>query len=124
MFHNTSSDYVSAIGAIGASWKQRGFAWMAFYLANRARCPSAVALPIRPRSPTEAPDRTLSLPPAEAFLKVRLSHVRMLLTRSRQSISQIAAEAGFCDASHLIRVFRERTGTTPEAWRHGTSAND
>ena len=67
---------------------------------------------------------SLSLPPAEAFLKVRLSHVRMLLTRSRQSISQIAAEAGFCDASHLIRVFRERTGTTPEAWRHGTSATD
>ncbi len=67
---------------------------------------------------------SLSLPPAEAFLKVRLSHVRMLLTRSRQSISQIAAEAGFCDASHLIRGFRERTGTTPEAWRHGTSAKD
>lgn len=67
---------------------------------------------------------SLSLPPAEAFLKVRLSHVLMLLTRSRQSISQIAAETGFCDASHLIRVFRERTGTTPEAWRQGTSATD
>lgn len=67
---------------------------------------------------------SLSMPPAEAFLKVRLSHVRMLLGRSGRSISQIAAETGFCDASHLIRVFRERTGQTPEVWRHESGAAD
>lgn len=67
---------------------------------------------------------SLSMPPAEAFLRVRLSHVRMLLTRSRRSISQIAAESGFCDASHLIRVFRERTGSTPEAWRNDAGATN
>ena len=39
--------------------------------------------------------------------------------RDDRTISQIAAETGFCDASHLIRIFKDRTGTTPEAWRRG-----
>lgn len=62
---------------------------------------------------------SLGLPPAEAFLLVRLSQVRLLLMRNDRTISQIAAETGFCDASHLIRIFKDRTGTTPEAWRRG-----
>lgn len=60
---------------------------------------------------------SLGLPPAEAFMRVRLSQARMLLARPDRTISQIAAETGFCDASHLIRVFREAMGVTPEHWR-------
>ena len=55
--------------------------------------------------------------PAEAFMRVRLSQVRMLLARPDRTISQIAAETGFCDASHLIRVFRDAEGQTPDRWR-------
>lgn len=59
----------------------------------------------------------LELSPAEAFLRVQLAHARLLLGRSRHSVTEIAAEAGFCDASHLIRAFRAREGVTPEVWR-------
>ncbi|SDE79192.1 GlxA family transcriptional regulator [Limimaricola pyoseonensis] len=59
----------------------------------------------------------LGLGPAEAFTRVRLAHARFLLARPGASVTRIAAEAGFCDASHLIRVFRRHEGTTPEAWR-------
>jgi AraC-like DNA-binding protein len=52
-------------------------------------------------------------------MRVRLSQVRMLLARPDRTVSQIAAETGFCDASHLIRVFREGMGVTPEQWRKG-----
>jgi transcriptional regulator GlxA family with amidase domain len=62
---------------------------------------------------------SLSLSPSEAFMRVRLSQVRMLLARPDRTVSQIAAETGFCDASHLIRVFREGMGMTPEQWRKG-----
>jgi len=59
----------------------------------------------------------LGMTPREADRKIRLAQVRHLLRRSERSVAQVAAETGFCDASHLIRVFREAEGTTPEAWR-------
>lgn len=61
--------------------------------------------------------RSLSLSPSEAFLRLRLDHVRFLLRTTGHSLTWIAAETGFCDAPHLINVFREREGTTPEMWR-------
>lgn len=59
----------------------------------------------------------LGIPPQEAGRRVRLAQVRHLLSRSDRSLSDIAAETGFADASHLIRAFRTETGQTPEAWR-------
>lgn len=59
----------------------------------------------------------LGLSPQDVGRKVRLGQVRHLLTRTDRTISEIAAETGFCDASHLIRAFRAETGQTPEAWR-------
>jgi transcriptional regulator GlxA family with amidase domain len=59
----------------------------------------------------------LGMTPAEAFLRLRLAQARLLLGRSDRTVTEIAAETGFCDASHLIRAFRAREGTTPEAWR-------
>ncbi|GAA0310497.1 GlxA family transcriptional regulator [Rhodovulum strictum] len=59
----------------------------------------------------------LGLSPNAAFLRVRLAQVRLLLDRSDRSVTQIAAATGFCDASHLIRAFRQAEGMTPAAWR-------
>ncbi|UOM34994.1 GlxA family transcriptional regulator [Acuticoccus sp. I52.16.1] len=60
---------------------------------------------------------TLGLTPHEAARKVRLGQAKALLASTDRSITAIAAETGFCDASHLIRVFRAEEATTPEAWR-------
>ncbi|MDW4548208.1 GlxA family transcriptional regulator [Defluviimonas sp. D31] len=59
----------------------------------------------------------LGLTPAEAGRRIRLAQVRALLERGEKSVTEIAAETGFCDVSHLIRVFREAEGVTPDAWR-------
>lgn len=59
----------------------------------------------------------LGLGPQEAGRKVRLAHARNLLQRTERTVSQIAAETGFADASHLIRAFRSEFSETPEAWR-------
>lgn len=59
----------------------------------------------------------LGFGPQEAGRKVRLAHARNLLHSTDRTVSQIAAETGFADASHLIRAFRAEYGTTPEAWR-------
>lgn len=55
--------------------------------------------------------------PGHVGISVRLSAARHLLMTSDQSIAQIAAGTGFCDASHLGRVFRSREGAPPEVWR-------
>ncbi|AGT09896.1 GlxA family transcriptional regulator [Paracoccus aminophilus] len=59
----------------------------------------------------------LGIPPADASIRIRLSQTRMLLRQTNHTITRIAEETGFCDASHLIRVFREAEGLTPDQWR-------
>ncbi len=59
----------------------------------------------------------LGIPPADASIRIRLAQARMLLARTDRTVTRIAEETGFCDASHLIRVFRETEGTTPDLWR-------
>ena len=59
----------------------------------------------------------LGLGPQEAGRKVRFAHARNLLQNTDRTVSQIAAESGFADASHLIRAFRAEFGATPEVWR-------
>ena len=64
----------------------------------------------------------LDLTPTEAARRMRLSQARHLLERGDVPITQIALQTGFCDASHLIRVFREAEGLTPDAWRKARRA--
>jgi transcriptional regulator GlxA family with amidase domain len=51
--------------------------------------------------------------PQAAFLDIRLSFARHLLQATEKSISAIAVECGFCDSSHLSRMFRRRYDCTP-----------
>ncbi|WP_226576878.1 GlxA family transcriptional regulator [Acuticoccus sediminis] len=67
--------------------------------------------------------KTLGLTPHEAARKVRLGQAKQLLASTERSVTDIAAETGFCDASHLIRVFRAEEATTPEAWRRQAVAS-
>ena len=48
----------------------------------------------------------LDTSPQAAFLGIRLSFARHLLEATDKSISAIAVECGFCDSSHLSRMFR------------------
>ncbi len=66
--------------------------------------------------------RALNLSPAEASVRIRVAQARMLLQRTGRTVTQIADETGFCDASHLIRVFREIEGQTPDRWRQTSAA--
>ena len=68
--------------------------------------------------------KALALTPLEAGLKIRLAQARLLLERGDRSVTQLAVDTGFCDASHLIRQFRAAEGTTPEVWRNARRAAD
>jgi transcriptional regulator GlxA family with amidase domain len=59
----------------------------------------------------------LGMTPLEADRLIRLEQAKRLLRTTRRSSTQIAADTGFCDLPHLIRVFRAAEGTTPDAFR-------
>ena len=59
----------------------------------------------------------LGTSPQAAFMDMRLSLAHHLIVTGSRAISQIALECGFCDSSHLSRMFRRRYGQTPQALR-------
>jgi len=65
----------------------------------------------------------LGVTPLEADRLIRVERAKHLLKTSERSATQIAADTGFCDLPHLIRVFRAAEGMTPDAFRRtgGTS---
>lgn len=66
----------------------------------------------------------LGLSPLEADRMIRVEQAKHLLTTTGRSATRIAAETGFCDLPHMIKVFRVTEGTTPDAFRkaHGAQA--
>lgn len=60
---------------------------------------------------------SLDTSPQAAFLNIRLDMAHFLIEKSQKSVAQIAVDCGFCDSSHLSRMFRRRYGCTPQALR-------
>lgn len=49
--------------------------------------------------------------------RVRIEVAKDLLSTTNEKLASIAARVGFFDASHLVRVFRKVTGTSPNTYR-------
>ena len=54
---------------------------------------------------------------AQALIAVRLNHARTLLAESSLTQEDVASRCGFCDASHMSRLFRTRFGKPPSSFR-------
>ena len=59
----------------------------------------------------------LDTSPQAAFLDIRLAFARHLLEATDKSVSAIAVDSGFCNSSHLSRIFRLRYDCTPSEIR-------
>jgi AraC-like DNA-binding protein len=68
--------------------------------------------------------RQVGLPPKTAARLVRFERAQRRLDRRGQtSWADIAAESGYADQAHLVREFRDFTGTTPTGFvTHGRAA--
>jgi LacI family transcriptional regulator len=51
------------------------------------------------------------------ILRVRVNHAQKLLETTPHSVTDIAIHSGFASLNHFYRVFRDRTGLTPRAFR-------
>ncbi|MER9095060.1 GlxA family transcriptional regulator [Mesorhizobium sp. M0700] len=59
----------------------------------------------------------LNTSPQAVYTQIRLDHARHLLLKTERPISAIALECGFCDGSHLSRVFRLYYSRAPQEFR-------
>lgn len=61
--------------------------------------------------------QSLGLPPM-AYVKMRrIERAKVLMTSTRQQLTEIALTCGFADQSHLNRSFRRALGVSPGRWR-------
>jgi AraC family transcriptional regulator of arabinose operon len=56
-----------------------------------------------------------------ALRESRLLHAARLLEATELPVERVAAASGFTSAFHFSRVFRQRYGTPPGAYRKGTA---
>lgn len=56
---------------------------------------------------------TYNCPPGKWLIKRRLEHAKFLLELTDKNINELVFEAGFENASHFIKLFRQMYGTTP-----------
>jgi AraC family transcriptional regulator len=61
--------------------------------------------------------RTLGVAPHKWLIEQRVALSKEKLRHGRSSLSDVAAECGFSDQSHLARHFQRIVGVTPGAWR-------
>jgi len=61
--------------------------------------------------------------PGKWLLRRRLDHSAALLRTSKLNVTEIAFESGFEDVSHFSRVFKERFGVSPLAYRQTAPAS-
>jgi AraC family transcriptional regulator len=61
--------------------------------------------------------RTLGVAPHKWLIEQRVVLSKEKLRDGGLSLTDVAAECGFSDQSHLTRVFRQTVGVTPGAWR-------
>jgi AraC-like DNA-binding protein len=64
---------------------------------------------------------TYGLTPMRRLLHVRLEHARDLLANTDLPVAAVGEACGFRDANYFARVFRRYEGSTPSAYREGTS---
>jgi AraC-like DNA-binding protein len=61
----------------------------------------------------------LGISPWEYLSRYRIKQARELLRETNASVTAIAAQVGFEDASYFGRVFRKQVGCSPQAYRDG-----
>lgn len=61
--------------------------------------------------------QSMGITPFELVTARRIEKAKKLIATGEQTMAQIALETGFCSQSHFNKVFKEKTGQTPNAYR-------
>ncbi len=99
-------------------WLERALEFVrASYTQSLAVSEVARAAQVHPVTLASAFRRFLGRSVGQYILDLRIDQARRELLQTHDSIAAIAIRAGFYDESHLGRVFRQRFGVSPGAFR-------
>src|SRR5688572_31482428 len=87
------------------------------YAESFALADVADAVGVEPERMARVFRRAFGEPVAGYLRRIRVDAAAQLLTSTELPISQVAAEVGFADQSHLTRCFSRYLGTTPGRYR-------
>lgn len=79
-------------------------------------CKFAASEGVSPYTLIRAYKRKFSITPVQHVLSLKFEATRELLAKGARA-SDVAMEIGFADQSHLTRIFKQRLGITPAAYR-------
>lgn len=111
----------SAVPAAHEASALRAFAHLCGHLAEpHAIAELAAAEGISEYALIRAYRRRFAITPLQHLMSLRVECACGLLSEGAAP-ADVAAEAGFADQAHLTRVFKQRIGTTPAAYRRMTA---
>ena len=67
---------------------------------------------------------SVGVPPFHYIASRRVELACMMMSTTREPLSQIAIACGLCDQAHLCKVFRRMMGMSPSTWRRTMPARD
>jgi AraC-like DNA-binding protein len=59
-----------------------------------------------------------SMTPYQYYMHIKIHHAKSILEQEDLSIKEVAFKLGFEDQYYFSRVFKNKTGITPSAWKH------
>lgn len=83
----------------------------------------AQACSLSPSAFLRAFRKSTGLPPHQWLLARRVDRAAALMRQGELPLSEVALSSGFSDQSHFTRVFSQRMGVSPGAWRRAQSAS-
>ncbi|MEO0844794.1 MAG: helix-turn-helix transcriptional regulator, partial [Cyanobacteria bacterium J06643_5] len=63
--------------------------------------------------------KSVGVTPHHYIMQQRVKMAKRVLKQQNLPIAEVAVECGFSNQSHLGRVFKQHTGTTPRRFRDG-----
>ena len=101
--------------------QQRVESVLAWYREHMSECPTidaaAASINLSAGHLRRTFQRVRKCSPHDAFVTMRLSHAKELLSTTSQDLLQIGRQCGFRSDSDFCRVFSKYTGVSPHKWR-------
>ncbi len=72
---------------------------------------------------THAFKQTTGMTPLIYVATMRVKAAQQFMLCSTRSLSDVALHHGFCDQAHFCRVFKRKTGLSPQTWRKIYASN-